>query len=59
MSPDLEPCGSVRSAAQWNEAIRRLWTDPRVALTREQRADYERCLEGWAAALKAELIEAA
>jgi hypothetical protein len=49
----------VRSADDWNAAIRELWTDPRVQLTREGRAEYERLLAGWAAALKTELIEAA
>jgi hypothetical protein len=59
MTPN--PCclGSARSADEWNTAIRELWTDPRVQLTREGRAEYERLLAGWAAALKAELIEAA
>nr|WP_186338013.1 hypothetical protein [Streptomyces incarnatus] len=42
MSPDLAALGLPRSAAEINEAIRALWSHPRVPLTAEQRAEYER-----------------
>lgn len=59
MSPDTCSCGSVRSAAVVNAEIRRLWVDPRVRLTEGQRVVYERLLEEWAAAVRAEIVEAA
>lgn len=46
MFPDLA-CGSVRSAADVNAAIRALWSHPQVPLSREQRAEYERLLTEW------------
>jgi hypothetical protein len=42
-----------------NEEIRGVWTDPRVPLTREQRGQLERLYAEWAAAVRAELGEAA
>ncbi|WP_199572777.1 hypothetical protein [Streptomyces murinus] len=46
MSPDLAASGTVRSAAEINEAIRALWSHPQVPLSREQRAQYEQlCTE--------------
>jgi hypothetical protein len=49
----------VRSAADVNEDIRRLWTDPRVRLSDEGRAALDRLYEEWAAAERAKLVEAA
>lgn len=59
MFPD--PCcsGSVRSAAEVNRDIRALWGHPSVRLTVEQRAVYERLVAEWAAAVRAEIVEAA
>jgi hypothetical protein len=59
MSPSPLPDGSVRSAADVNEDIRRLWTDPRVRLSDEGRAALDRLYEEWAAAERAKLVEAA
>jgi hypothetical protein len=42
-----------------NAEIRRLWVDPRVRLSEEQRAVYELLCVEWAAAVKAEVVEAA
>lgn len=42
-----------------NAEIRRLWVDPRVRLSEEQRAVYELLIAEWAAAVKAEVVEAA
>jgi hypothetical protein len=54
--------GSVRSAAVVNEEIRALWGDrgdPRVQLVGEARDRYERLYAEWAAAVRAEVVEAA
>jgi len=51
--------GSVRSAAVLNEEIRALWADPRVRLTAEGRARLEELYTEWAAAVRAEIVEAA
>ncbi|WP_327592427.1 hypothetical protein [Streptomyces chartreusis] len=59
MSPSLPPQGVVRSAAAVNEEIRSLWLDPRVQLSGEGRAALERLYEEWAAAVRAEVVEAA
>lgn len=59
MSPDLTCHGSVRSADQLNEDIRALWLRARGSLTPVERAEYEQLLARWAAALKAEIVEAA
>ncbi|WP_406157001.1 hypothetical protein [Streptomyces canus] len=59
MSPDLPSPGSVRPAAAVNEEIRALWRDPRVCLSREGRAKLERLYAEWAAAVRAEIVEAA
>ncbi|WP_329336035.1 hypothetical protein [Streptomyces sp. NBC_01352] len=42
-----------------NEDIRALWRDVRVRLTDEERARLERLYEEWAAAVRAEVVEAA
>lgn len=52
----------VRPAAVVNEEIRRLWSDPRVPLTDEQRARRDELYVEWAAAVEAEqneVVEAA
>jgi hypothetical protein len=49
----------VRSAAELNAAIRAVWTDPRVPLTREQRAEYEALLGEWETTVRSEVVEAA
>lgn len=59
MPPTLPASGPVRSAAAVNAEIRELWTDPRVRLTDEQRREYERLCVEWAAAKRAEVVEAA
>lgn len=59
MSPNPPALGSVRSAALVNAEIRALWRDPSVRLTDEQRAEYERLCVEWAAARRAEVVEAA
>lgn len=59
MPPNSSPGGTPRSAAVVNEEIRRLWSDPRVRLSREGRARYERLVEEWAAAVRAEVVKAA
>lgn len=59
MSPEPLALGSVRSAAAVNAQIRRLWSDPRVRLSKEQRAEYERLVREWAEAVRAEVVEAA
>ena len=59
MPPNLQDLGSVRSAAAINAEIRRLWRDPSVRLSDEQRREYERLCVEWAAAKRAEVVEAA
>ncbi|RSN13729.1 hypothetical protein DMH25_08025 [Streptomyces sp. WAC 01325] len=59
MSPDPSRPGVVRSAADVNEEIRALWRDPRVQLAGEARAALQRLYEEWAAAVRAEVVEAA
>ncbi|MFE2311685.1 hypothetical protein ACFXC8_00540 [Streptomyces sp. NPDC059441] len=59
MSPDPLASGRVRPAAVVNEDIRALWPRAGTQLTAEERAEYERLLEEWAAAVRAEVVEAA
>ncbi|MFD9193007.1 hypothetical protein ACFWCA_32940 [Streptomyces phaeochromogenes] len=61
MSPTPSSPGSERSAEAVNEEIRALWreADPRVQLTGETRKRYERLRAEWAAAVRAEVVEAA
>ena len=59
MSPDSPGLGRVRSAAAVNEDIRALWVDTRVRLSEEGRAALERLYVEWAAAVRAEIVEAA
>ena len=49
----------MRSAAVVNEEIRQLWTDTRVRLSNEGRDRLERLYVEWAAAVRAEIVEAA
>jgi hypothetical protein len=42
-----------------NEDIRALWPREGTQLTAAERAEYERLLEEWAAAARAEVVEAA
>jgi hypothetical protein len=42
-----------------NEEIRALWPHPSVRLSSEERARYERLVAEWAAAVRAEVVEAA
>jgi hypothetical protein len=62
MSPDFPGRGSVRSAADLNEAIRALWL--RLGgrpVTVVERREYELLVVEWAAAVRAEgqIVEAA
>lgn len=59
MSPSSSPSGSARSAAVVNEEIRALWQDARVRLTDEGRERLDRLYVEWAAAVRAEMVEAA
>ena len=59
MSPNLLASGPVRPAAVVNAEIRALWGDPRVRLTGVERARYEELVAEWAAAVRAEIVEAA
>ncbi|MEV5609985.1 hypothetical protein [Streptomyces sp. NPDC052225] len=56
--PPLTP-GSVRSAEEVNEQIRGLWLRAGGRLTSEQRAEYDRLVTEWAAAVRAEIVKAA
>ncbi|WP_406418079.1 hypothetical protein [Streptomyces sp. NBC_01614] len=59
MSPNPVSPGSSRPAAVVNEEIRALWRDTRVRLSAEGRARLERLYVEWAAAVRAEVVEAA
>lgn len=59
MSPNSPRCGVVRSAAVVNEAIRALVGGAGRRLTDDEKAVYERLVEEWAAAVRAEVVEAA
>jgi hypothetical protein len=59
MSPDGVCLGSVRSSAAINAQIRALWPHPDARLTDEERAEYERLIAEWAAAVQAEIVKAA
>ncbi|MGV9456532.1 hypothetical protein [Streptomyces sp. NPDC003635] len=59
MSPDFRARGSVRSAAEVNEQIRALWVRAGGTLTAQERAEYELLVVEWAAAIRADVIEAA
>lgn len=59
MPPTTPASGPVRSAAVVNAEIRRLWVDPRVPLTDEQRARRDELYVEWLAAVKTEIVKAA
>lgn len=59
MSPDSLTPGSVRSAAEVNEQIRALWMRAGGILSSQERAEYELLVVEWAAAIRADIIEAA
>lgn len=59
MSPNPLFDGTVRSSAVVNKEIRALWPRVGVELTARERARYERLLEEWAAAIRAEIVAAA
>ncbi|MBC9717554.1 hypothetical protein H9Y04_33990 [Streptomyces sp. TRM66268-LWL] len=48
--------GSVRSA-ELNEQIRALWTRAGGRLDEQQRAEYERLVTAWAAAVRSDVTE--
>ncbi len=59
MSPASRVPSAVRPSAVVNAEIRDLWLDPRVQLDGPQRAEYERLLAEWEAAVRAEVVETA
>ncbi|MEU6096743.1 hypothetical protein [Streptomyces sp. NPDC047079] len=59
MSPDSKSPGSVRPADDLNERIRALWMRAGGSLSAQERAEYELLVVQWAAAIRAEVIEAA
>ena len=59
MPPTPSAVGLPRPAAVVNEDIRALWRDSRVRLTDEERVRLERLYVEWAAAVRAEVVEAA
>ena len=59
MSPTSPAAGQPRPAAVVNEDIRALWPRAGARLTAEERAAYERLLVEWAAAVRADIVEAA
>jgi len=59
MSPTSPVSAVPRPAHAVNEDIRKLWRDPRVRLTAEGSARYEQLVTEWAAAVRAEVVEAA
>ncbi|MFI1568462.1 MULTISPECIES: hypothetical protein [unclassified Streptomyces] len=59
MSPDSVAPGSVRPAAEVNEQIRALWMRAGGSLSAQERAEYELLVVEWAAAIRADVIEAA
>ncbi|MER5941105.1 MULTISPECIES: hypothetical protein [unclassified Streptomyces] len=59
MSPHSLGPGSVRSAAEVNEAIRALWLRAGGSLSAQERAEYELLVVEWAAAIRSQVIKAA
>lgn len=59
MSPISVASGSVRSAAEVNEQIRALWLRAGGTLSAQERAEYELLVVEWAAAIRADIIQAA
>lgn len=59
MSPNSRASGSARSSDELNEEIRALWQRAGGTLSAEQRREYEVLVTEWAAAVRAEVVEAA
>ena len=59
MSPNTPSCGSARSAAELNEQIRALLAQSGGVLSAEQKRAYDDLVTRWAAAIRAEVTEAA
>ncbi|MFD4596684.1 hypothetical protein ACFWPQ_01500 [Streptomyces sp. NPDC058464] len=59
MSPTPPDRAPLRSADVVNEDIRALWSDPRVRLSEAGREALERLYAEWAAAVRAQVVEAA
>jgi hypothetical protein len=61
MSRESMSPGSVRlrSAAEVNEEIRALWMRAGGSLSAQERTEYELLVVEWAAAIRAQVIEAA
>ncbi len=59
MSPNPNTAGSARSSADVNEQIRGLWLRAGGTLSATERREYEQLLVEWAAAVRAEIVEAA
>ncbi|MDX3759359.1 hypothetical protein [Streptomyces sp. AK02-04a] len=59
MPPNPQCPGSARSADALNELIRALWQRAGGTLSPEQRREYEVLVTEWAAAVRAEVVEAA
>ncbi|MET8537367.1 hypothetical protein ABZV67_37680 [Streptomyces sp. NPDC005065] len=59
MPPTSSPATPVRSPAAVNEDIRALWERSGRRLSPEDAAEYERLLVEWAAAVRADAVEAA
>lgn len=57
--PPTPDRGSARSAAVLNAEIRALWLRAGGRLSAEQRREYELLVVEWAAAMRAEVTEAA
>ena len=59
MSPEAQACGPVRSADDVNADIRALMLRAGSHLKPEDRAVYQQLIAEWAAAVRAEIVEAA
>ncbi|MET7524944.1 hypothetical protein ACFYSJ_23710 [Streptomyces sp. NPDC005248] len=59
MRRPTSPATTVRSPDAVNEDIRALWARSGAVLSPEGRREYERLLVEWAAAVRADVVEAA
>ncbi|MEU5596804.1 hypothetical protein [Streptomyces sp. NPDC020298] len=59
MTSDTQRPSSVRPAHVVNEDIRALWLRAGGSLSTQERAEYERLLLEWAAAVRAKVVAAA
>ena len=59
MSPSSLDPGSVRSAAEVNEAIRALWMRAGGSLSAQDREEYLLLVVEWASAIRAVVVQAA